>query len=444
MKILVANRGEIAVRIMKTIKAMGHTSVAIYSTADKNAMHAKIADIAVCIGPELATESYLNMLNILVTACSLDVDAIHPGYGFLSENSNFVQMCEQLGITLIGPSSASIDQMGDKINALEIMSEIKDGSNQYQVINDNNDLNHAIDKIGLPLIIKYALGGGGKGMRIVRNSDELESSYEMVLSEAMQNETNPRIFAEKFVTSAKHIEVQVIGDNHGNYYSLGTRDCSMQRNSQKVIEEAPATISNELEADLANTAIEIARAINYSGVGTIEYMVKDNIGYFLEMNTRLQVEHTVTEEIYGVDLVELQIRVALDERLNLANIKRHGHAIECRINAEDPKRKFMPMPGKIESLKLDQNARNDFGVSSGDVISPFYDSMIGKVITVSDDRESAINQMIGSLQLTDVGGIITNKDFCLSLLRTPEFKSNQHTTEYIGNNLEQLVGGDEC
>ncbi len=442
MRILVANRAEIACRIIRSIQSLGHEAVAIYSRADKDLSHARIADMSVCVGPELSSESYLNMLGILTAATSLEVDAIHPGYGFLSENSNFAKLCEELGITFIGPSSSAIELMGDKINALNVMAKASDGNNQFFEITDSSQLEDIAKQITLPLIIKYAQGGGGKGMRIVRDQAELLNCYQMVLSEAKQAEPDPRIFAEKFIENAKHVEVQIIADNSGDVLTLGTRDCSMQRNGQKVIEEAPATIDSSVESELLTIATNIAKEIDYRGVGTVEFMVCDTNIYFLEMNTRLQVEHTVTEEIFGIDLVALQIKVANGELLADLDINPvpSGHAIECRINAEDPSNKFMPSPGKITELSMPERARYDFGFIAGDTVPPYYDSMIGKVIVKEINRDLAIAKMVDVLDHAVVEGIKTNRMFNIKLLNDPVFKANTHDTQYVMANLERLTG----
>lgn len=444
MRILIANRGEIACRITRSIQELGHEAVAIYSRADKDLNHVKLADLSVCVGPELATDSYLNMLAILTAATSLEVSAIHPGYGFLSENSNFAKLCEELGITFIGPSSSAIEMMGDKINALNVMAKASGSNNQFMEINSPADLSSIASAIQVPLIIKYAQGGGGKGMRIVRDDSELENAYSMVLSEARQAEPNPRIFAEKFIENAKHVEVQIIADKYGDVKTLGTRDCSLQRNGQKIIEEAPATIDSAVEAQLFEISKNIAREIDYLGVGTVEFMVAGTEIYFLEMNTRLQVEHTVTEEIFGIDLVAMQIEVA--DGKSLAELKipeqYQGHAIECRINAEDPTNKFMPHPGRIECLEFPALARYDFGFKAGDTVPPFYDSMIGKVIVHEVNRDLAIGKCVDVLENSKISGIKTNRDFNITLLNDPVFKANKHDTQYVMSNLDQLIRKD--
>ncbi len=441
MRILVANRAEIACRIIKAIHASGHEAVAIYSTADKDMLHVQMADLAVCVGPALGSESYLNMLGILTAATSLEVDAIHPGYGFLSENSNFARLCEELGIEFIGPNSSAIDLMGDKINALNVMAKASDGNNQFFEITDESELFEIASKIELPLIIKYAQGGGGKGMRIIRDSKDLVDGYNLVVSEAKAAEPNPRIFAEKFIENAKHIEVQIICDKHGAIQTLGTRDCSMQRNGQKIIEEAPATISSEIESQLFEISKNIAAEIKNIGVGTVEFMVAGSKIYFLEMNTRLQVEHTVTEEIFGIDLVSAQIKIAFGAHLNDLNLPTEyiGHALECRVNAEDPSNKFMPCPGKIKTLQLPSNARFDFGFREGDTVPPYYDSMIGKVIVKAPNRELAIGKMVDTLSQIKIDGIKNNVGFNITLLEDSVFKNNEQDTQYVMRNLDKLV-----
>lgn len=445
MRILVANRGEIACRIIKTIKTMGHEAVAVYSTEDKNLEHVKIADYSVCIGPGDPKESYLNMLNILIVATSLEIDGIHPGYGFLSENSKFVDLCEEVGVKFIGPSAKNIEVMGDKINALNIMKEANEGliDSQFEEIKDKEDLNLIIKKLGYPFIIKYALGGGGKGMRIVKEESEVQNSYDMVVSEAKQLDDNPRIFAEKFIEDAKHIEIQVIADQFGNVCHLGSRDCSLQRNSQKIIEEAPAHINEALLNKMIKVSLNIVKEIKYEGVGTIEFLVKGDKFYFLEMNTRLQVEHTVTEQIFNIDLVKEQINIAFGNPLSFAqeDINLKGHSIECRINAEDALNNFMPIPGVIEKLSLyeKKQIRNDFGFVEGNKISPFYDSLIGKIIVTGKNREEAINNMIEAIDNMHIKGIKTIANFSRALLTNKDFINNVHTTTYIKDNYENLI-----
>ncbi len=441
MRILIANRGEIACRIIKTIKKLEHESVLVYSSADKNSKAVKMADISVCIGSELASNSYLNMFAILTVATSLEVDAIHPGYGFLSENSVFASLCENLEITFIGPSSKAIKKMGDKINALSIISEVQSFKCQFLTIENEHDVVANCCKIGLPVIIKYAQGGGGKGMRIVRAEEEIVSSYNLVLTEAMQSSPNPRIFVEKFIENAKHIEVQLIADKNGNVKTLGTRDCTLQRKGQKVIEEAPAKLSDETANKINQIAIDVARKINYLGVGTIEFLVENDNVYFLEMNTRLQVEHTVTEEIFDIDLIALQINVANGYLLDDLNIpdKSYGHSIECRINAEDPANNFMPSPKQITSLQLPIDARVDFGYEEGDIVSPYYDSMIGKLIVKAKTREEAISKMKQALKDTKISGISTNIEFNLNLLEHEKFNQNTHDTQLITREIDNLI-----
>ncbi len=444
MKVLVANRGEIACRIIRAINEMQYESVAIYSLEDKESEHVKMADYAVCIGKAEAKDSYLNMLNILITATSLGVDAIHPGYGFLSENYSFAELCEELGIIFIGPSSNNIKLMGNKINALKIMNKVNatDKQNQYLQIYSEENLKECVDMLGLPLIIKYASGGGGKGMRIVEDKAELNSSYQLVLLEAKQSEDNPEVFAEKFITNAKHVEIQVLSDKYGNMIHIGSRDCSMQRNSQKVIEEACADIDNNLLTKMVNISLGIVGEIGYVGAGTIEFLVKDNECYFLEMNTRLQVEHTVSEQVSKIDIVKEQIKIAFGERLSIEQeeVILTNHSIECRINAEDPRNDFAPTPGMITRLELceEDGIRNDFGFIENNKVSAFYDSLIGKIIVTAPTRLEAIERMKYALDNTIIEGIATNISFNRLLIEEEEFKSNVHTTMYIKNNYHDI------
>lgn len=444
MRILVANRGEIALRIMRSIRDLGHESVAIYSRCDADSLHVKYADISVCVGDNPSHSSYLNVPNILSAATSLGIDAVHPGYGFLSEKSDFVRLLEQLNIKFIGPNSDVIDLMGDKINAIEAMKKagvpVASGSDD---IHNYEHLMDEVEKLGYPVIIKAAGGGGGKGLRIVEEAKDLEDSYYAVISEAKVTDPNPRVFVEKYIVDAKHIEVQILADNLGNVVHLGTRDCSMQRNNQKIIEEAPALINKDLEERMTTACVNAAKSIGYTSAGTFEFLVKDNDFYFLEMNTRLQVEHTVTEQITRVDIVAEQINAAFDLPLSFKqeDIKISRHSIECRINAEDPLYNFAPSPGKIQYLHLPGgfNIRNDFGVFSSSVIPPFYDSMIGKIIVTGTDREHAINNMRDALEEFYIDGVKTTVGFQKMLLNNEEFTSNRYTTTFLRDNFDDLI-----
>ncbi len=445
MRILVINRGEIALRIIRSIKALNHEAVVIYSEADKDALHVKHADIAVCVGKGPAKESYLNIPNILSVITELGIDLVHPGYGFLSENAEFVELCEQIGCEFIGPSADVISLMGDKINAIKTVQAVAMPT-IAKTVDPIKDYNHAIEIANLtqyPLMIKAAGGGGGKGLRIVHEPSALEESYYQVLSEAKITDNNPRIFIESFISDAKHIEVQIMGDKYGNVVHFGTRDCSMQRNNQKVIEEAPALLNEDLLKRMCESAVDVAKSINYVGAGTIEFLVKDNDFYFLEMNTRLQVEHPVTEMVYGVDLVKLQIEVAKGKPLKLKqeDIISQNHAIELRINAENPQFNFSPSPGLITKLTMPagNNVRNEFGVTSGSMISPYYDSMIGKIIVVGSNRAQAIKHAKAKLAECHIEGISTNMEFINVLLGEEEYQTNQYATTFIANNLSSIT-----
>jgi len=444
MRIMVANRGEIALRIMRTIKELGHESVAIYSRADENSLHVKYADIAVCVGENQSSGSYLNIPNILSAATQLGVDAIHPGYGFLSENANFIKLLEELEIGFIGPKASAIELMGDKINAVEAME--KANVPIVRGTKDIKDAQHAIKSVkelGLPVIIKAAGGGGGKGLRIVRDIDEVESSFNAVISEAKVTDPDPRVFIEQFIENAKHIEVQVIADKFGNAVHLGTRDCSMQRNNQKIIEEAPALILKDLEEEMCAASLRAVKEIGYINAGTFEYLVCENKFYFLEMNTRLQVEHTVTEQVFGIDIVKEQINIELDRELSFtqADVEVRGHAIECRINAEDPFHNFTPCPGKITHMHLPggYNVRNDFGVYANGVVPIFYDSLVGKIIVTGHTRIDAINNMKRALDEFQIEGIKTTVSFQEILLDEKEYVENTYATTFIEQNYDRIL-----
>lgn len=444
MRILVCNRGEIACRIIKSIKKLNHEAVVIYSTEDKDALFVKEADYAVCIGPGDPRASYLNVENILVVATSFGVDAIHPGYGFLSENAEFVEHLESLNIKFIGPSSKSIELMGNKINALKTMQDANPDYdlNPYYEVHNHKEVLEACEKLKLPIIIKYANGGGGKGIRVVKKHEQLIPHYDLVVNEAQIFEKNPKILIEKYVEQARHVEVQIIADQYQNVCHLLTRDCSIQRNGQKIIEEAPAILDKKIENKLCHLACNVVKYINYEGVGTLEFMVKDDSIYFLEMNTRLQVEHTVTEEIANLDLVELQIKIAFGEKLPFKqeDLIFTGHAIECRINAEQPINNFAPAPGIIKKLELvdGKNVRNDFGFETNDMISPFYDSMIGKIIIKAKSRDEAILKMLEVLGSTTIDHP-TTIDFIKIILNDDTFKENRQVTTFINDNFSSLI-----
>ena len=439
-KILIANRGEIACRVMKTAKKMGIKTVAVYSEADKEARHVQMADEAVCIGPAPSRESYLVMDRIIQACKDTGAEAVHPGYGFLSENEQFARRCEEEGIVFIGPKHQSIAAMGDKIASKKLALEAK--------VNTIPGFNEAIDKaddavkiaqgIGYPVMIKASAGGGGKGLRVAANDKEAFEGFTACRTEAMNSFGDDRVFIEKFVEGPRHIEIQVLGDSHGNVVYLGERDCSIQRRHQKVIEEAPSPfIDPATRKAMGEQAVSLAKAVNYQSAGTVEFVVgKDKSFYFLEMNTRLQVEHPVTEGITGLDLVEQMIRIAAGEKLAFKqeDIKLHGWAMECRINADDPFRNFLPSTGRLVKYRppaeLD-GVRVDTGVYEGGEIPMYYDSMIAKLIVHGKDRSEAIDKMRSALNDFVIRGIHSNIPFQAALLQHPRFVSGDFTTGFI-------------
>ncbi len=438
-KVLIANRGEIAVRVIRACRELGIHTVAVYSTADKNALHAKIADEAVCIGPAASKDSYLNV-RAIISACEITgADAIHPGFGFLSENPAFARTCEKCGITFIGPRAQSIEMLGDKAQAKETMKEAgvpvimgSDGaiSNIHAAHTLANDL-------GYPVMVKASAGGGGRGIRIVRSDDELDAQMTAAKQEALACFGNDEIYIEKYIENPKHIEIQILADNYGDVIYLGERDCSMQRRNQKVLEEAPSPImTDELRRKMGEAAVKAAKVCGYRNAGTIEFLVdgKGNF-YFMEMNTRIQVEHPITEEVTGIDLVKQQILIASGERLAIRqeDVKISGHAIECRINAENPALGFRPSPGVIQSLHIPggPGIRVDSAVYQGYEISPYYDSMIGKLIVHGATREEAIAKMTWALSEFIVDGVATNIDFQLKLIRTEAFLKGDYDNGYL-------------
>lgn len=440
-KILVANRGEIALRIIRACQELGIKSVAVYSTADKDSLHVKLADEAVCIGGPSATDSYLNMNNILQAAQNLNVDAIHPGFGFLSENVEFVKKCEELNIKFIGPTAQMIELMGDKNNARQTMIEagvpVVPGSDG--LISDVEQAYYWAHEIGYPVLIKASLGGGGKGMRIAHNDDELENAYLQAKAESLSCFNDDSLYMEKLVLNPRHIEVQVLCDQHNNSLHLYERECSIQRNNQKMIEEAPvANISQETKKKLYAAALNACNQINYANAGTIEFVMNEEENfYFIEMNTRIQVEHPVTEMITGIDLIKQQILIAANEKLSIKqeDIKVNGHAIEVRINAEDPAQNFAPSPGKIESLHFPggHGIRVDSAVYNSYIVPPYYDSMIVKIIGHGLDRDEAITKIIRALEETDIEGIQTNVDFQIDIIMSAEFRDNNYDTSFINS-----------
>jgi len=438
-KVLVANRGEIAVRVIRACKELGIKTVAIYSDADKEAMHTQLADEAICVGAGKSKDSYLNEINIISAAVTTKCNAIHPGFGFLSENAEFASICEECNIKFIGPSSETMSIMGNKSRARDIMKSagvpVVPGSDG--VVATYEDAMVEARKIGFPLMIKASAGGGGKGIRLVRKFEELENAYNTAKSEAKNNFNDDSVYMEKFIENPRHIEFQILGDSFGNVVHLGERDCSVQRRNQKVIEEAPSYIlSAELREKMGDVAVRAAKAVNYVNAGTIEFLVdKNNDFYFMEMNTRIQVEHPITEMITNVDIVKEQLKIASGEemKLNQDMIKIDGHAIECRINAENPSRNFAPCPGKIKFLNLPggNGIRVDTAVYPGYTIPPLYDSMIAKLIVHGKTREEAIRKMISALEEVVIDGIDSNVDFHISILNNTRFREGSFDTSFI-------------
>jgi acetyl-CoA carboxylase, biotin carboxylase subunit len=436
-KILIANRGEIALRIIRTCKEMGIKTVAVYSTADKDSLHVKFADEAVCIGKPASADSYLNIPHLMAAAEITNADAIHPGYGFLAENSRFANICAQHNIKFIGPTGDMIDRMGDKITAKETM--IKAG---VPCIPGGEGLLASIDEakglakvVGYPVILKATAGGGGKGMRIVWEESEMEKAYDNAKAEAAASFKNDGIYMEKFVEEPRHIEIQIAGDQFGTACHLSERDCSIQRRHQKLVEESPSPfMTDELRTKMGEAAIKAANAINYESVGTVEFLVdKHRNFYFMEMNTRIQVEHCVTEEVINFDLIKEQIKIAMGEKISGASYIPEMHAIECRINAEDPYNDFRPSPGKITHYHQPggHGVRVDSHVYAGYTIPPYYDSMIAKLITVARTRNEAINTMYRSLSEYVVEGIKTTIPFHLQLMKDERFISGNFNTKFI-------------
>ncbi|MHC1720116.1 MAG: acetyl-CoA carboxylase biotin carboxylase subunit [Clostridiaceae bacterium] len=442
-KILIANRGEIAVRIIRACREMGIATVAVYSEADRDALHTLLADEAVCIGPAPAKDSYLKIQNILSACVLTGAEAIHPGFGFLSENSRFAKMCKECNIVFIGPSPECIDKMGNKSNARELMISagvpVVPGSEG--AIQNETQLIQTASEIGYPVMVKASAGGGGRGIRIVHEQERLVKDYESAKAEAQAAFGDDTIYLEKFVERPRHVEIQILGDKHGNVVYLGERDCSIQRRNQKVLEEAPCPVMTEkLRKQMGEIAVLAAKAVNYDNAGTIEFLL-DRSGhfYFMEMNTRIQVEHPITEMITGIDLIKEQIKIAAGEELQFtqSDIKLEGHAIECRINAENTEKGFMPSPGKIERLILPGgfNVRVDSAVYQGYVIPPNYDSMIAKLIVHGKDRGEAIMKMRRALYEFIIEGVHTNIDFQMQILTDDEFVKGDYDTGFIARKM---------
>lgn len=442
-KVLIANRGEIAIRIIRSCKKLGIKTVAVYSNTDADSLHVALADEAICIGPASSTESYLNMNNIIAAAEITHADAIHPGYGFLAENSKFARLCAEHDIIFIGPTPETIDKMGDKAEARKTMISagvpVIPGSKD--VIPTIEEAREKAQEIGVPLVIKAVAGGGGKGMRIVSRQEDFDNLFHAAKNEAKKAFGDDRVYIEKFIRTARHIEVQVIGDGHGDAVHLYDRDCSIQRNNQKLIEEAPAVIvSDEVRARMTTDAVNAAKNINYRGAGTLEFLYVEETQeyYFLEMNTRVQVEHTVTEMVTGVDIIEAQLKIALYDEFDLKQeeIQIMGFSMECRINAEDPQHGFRPSPGKVTALHLPAGpgVRIDTFLYPNCMVSPFYDSMIGKFITFDKTRDRAIKKMLAALDETVIAGFETNLDYQYRIVQHPRYHENLVDIKFLEKN----------
>lgn len=438
-KILIANRGEIALRIIRTCHEMGIKTVAVYSTADKDSLHVKFADEAICIGPPASKDSYLNIAHIIAAAEITNADAIHPGYGFLSENAKFSEICHLNKIKFIGPSPEMINAMGDKNNAKETAKKagvpVIPGSDG--LLENVEHAKSVAREIGYPVILKATAGGGGKGMRVVWEESQMESAFNTATTEAQAAFGNGAVYMEKYIEEPRHIEIQIIGDQYGKVCHLSERDCSIQRRHQKLVEETPSPfMTPELRDKMGEAAIQIASAINYEGVGTIEFLVdKHGNFYFMEMNTRIQVEHPITEEVVNYDLIREQILVAAGVPISGKNYYPQLHAIECRINAEDPFNDFRPSPGKITTLHTPggHGVRVDSHIYSGYIIPPYYDSMVGKLITVAQTREEAIAKMHRALSEYVIEGIKTTIPFHLKLMENEDFKKGKYSTKFLEN-----------
>lgn len=446
-KILIANRGEIALRVIRACKEMGIATVAVYSEADKDSLHVRFADEAVCIGKASSAESYLSIQSIISAAEITDVDAIHPGYGFLSENARFAEICELCKIKFIGPTPQAMRLMGDKITAKETARKagVPLTPGGKGIVKTVDEALSIAKQIKYPVIIKATAGGGGKGMRVCHNDITLRSSFKLAQTEAEANFKNPDVYIEKYIEDPRHIEFQILADHHGNVIHLGERDCSVQRRHQKLIEEAPSpALSTKLRKKMGEAAVKVAKGVHYHGVGTVEFLLdKNNDFYFMEMNTRIQVEHPVTEMITGIDLIKEQIRMATGEKLSLKqeDIKLMGHAIECRINAEDPANNFMPSPGTIEQLNIPGGfkVRVDTHIYSGYRISPYYDSMVAKLIVHGDTRAEALHIMRRALEEFYVAPIKTTVPIHLQILNHRDFVKGNISTHF----LEKMAKKDQ-
>jgi len=443
-KILIANRGEIALRIIRACKELGIFTVAVYSEADEDSLHVRFADEVVCIGPGPSSQSYMNVTRIISAAEVTNADGIHPGYGFLAENADFAEVCESCGIKFIGPSADMIANMGDKAFAKAKMQQagvpVTPGS--LGILENLKHAHKVADEIGFPVIFKATAGGGGRGMRIVRAKENLENAYTMARAEAEVAFKNPDLYMEKYFEHPRHIEIQLMGDSHGNVIALGERECSIQRKHQKLIEESPSpVVTPELREKLIDTAIKGAKLVDYQSAGTIEFLLDtDGQFYFMEMNTRIQVEHPVTEMVVGLDLLKEQIRLAAGEKISSKrDLKLRGHAIECRINAEDPSKGFRPSPGKITAFHTPggPGVRVDTHAYAQYQIPPFYDSLIAKIITHGKDRAEAIGRMIRGLEEFVIEGIATTIPFHIKVLQDPNFQKGEFDTKFIERFLEK-------
>ncbi|MFN4123525.1 MAG: acetyl-CoA carboxylase biotin carboxylase subunit [Flavobacteriales bacterium] len=443
-KILIANRGEIALRVMRSAKEMGLKTVAVFSEADRDAPHVRYADEAVCIGPPASSASYLRMDKILEVCKNLEVDGIHPGYGFLSENAEFADRVTEAGITFIGPSAHSMRMMGSKLAAKAAAKKFNiplvPGTDQ--AITDTSEAKKVAEQVGFPILIKASAGGGGKGMRIVNHSGEFNEQLQLAISEAQSAFGDGSVFIERYVASPRHVEIQVMADKHGNVVYLFERECSIQRRHQKVIEEAPSVVlTEELRKAMGECAVSVAKACDYVGAGTVEFLVDENLNfYFLEMNTRLQVEHPVTEMITGIDLVKEQISVAMGNKLSFtqSELRIDGHAIEIRVYAEDPENNFLPDVGQLKSYRLPSGngVRVDGGFEEGMEVPIYYDPMLAKLIVHAENREAAIQKMLRAIADYEVAGVITTLDFCRFALEHEAFRSGKFDTHFVKNHFD--------
>lgn len=442
-KILIANRGEIAVRIIRACREMGIETVAVYSEADREALHTQLADEAICIGAAPAMDSYLNMERILSACIAAKVDAIHPGFGFLSENSRFVEMCEKCNITFIGPSARMMDKMGNKSEARKTMAAagVPVVPGTKEPVYDAQKGKELAETIGYPVMIKASFGGGGKGMRISSGPEDFEENFKVAQLEAVRGFGDHTMYIEKYIQEPRHIEFQIVADKYGNVVQLGERDCSIQRHHQKMIEESPSVaLDEELRRKMGEAAVRAAKAVQYESAGTVEFLLdKDKNFYFMEMNTRIQVEHPVTEMVSGVDLIKEMISIAEGKPLSMKQEEIHlnGHAMECRINAENPEKNFCPCPGLIREVHLPggNGVRIDTAIYNGYEIPPYYDSMIAKVIVHGRSRQEAIDKMRSTLGELIIDGVTTNVDFQYQILNHPDFQEGEITTDFISRHF---------